>query len=306
MSFEYDMKFNNHFYSPNDQFKAKWSNFENSKINFNLDHFKEELVPFYGTKDFENFTREEKIQMFFEYIKFVSEAFLLFEQLIIVSERSIRKNKNIPFEFKEKLWHIAQEEMYHSIGFKTFLNGSTQLNWKNHKIYYHTKIIRTSLCFIVKNFPTCLFLPGAKLEASSLGYYVELKKLYDSNHHNSWLELNAIHSQDEAHHVPMQFELHNDSILKLGALKTIVGSLLFFIALQLTLFLGIRQVVEYSFPQIKGARRLTPLKKWILTVKMAHWSVRNNESYIAARRMTKRYFQSQKPKFGIFFKYITW
>lgn len=289
------------FVNTQKNFRDKWIEFYTMADNFSDLHFVEELTPLFGTAEFEHLSKSERHRFFLEYIKFVAETLVLFEQILVFGAWNLlKKNKVKNKETSVALNQFAKEELYHSNGFRHFLSSHQCFNWSEQKIFADAKVLRKIVCTIISISPAAIFLPGVKLEAFTLSYYKMIKKHYPDNRNNSWIHINHIHQLDEALHVPLEFDLHNSIIDDAGPIRTIIGELLFIIAMQFTLLLGSYKVVKYSFPHYGF------FKKCLWTIKLAKWAVRTTPAYQEARMITKKQFQIKKPKYGNLLSFVYW
>jgi hypothetical protein len=291
----------NHYIGHQKDFRLKWLEYFSMSENYNSSHFVDELTPLYGTSEYLTLTINEKERFHREYIKLIAEALVFFEQILEYGAwKLIKKNLiNDPL-LKSALNQFAKEELFHSQGFRHFLSIHKDFEWDKNKIYADSKVMRKVICTIINWSPAAVFLPGAKLEAFTLSYYKMIKKHYPNSKDNSWVHLNYIHQLDEAFHLPLEFELHDSMIDKLGPFKTIFGSILFVITMQIALVIGSYKVISYSFPEYSFLKKLS----WM--IKMAKWAVRTTPAYQEARQITKKQFLSKKPKWGKAMSFIYW
>lgn len=282
-------------------FRVKWNNYYLLPSAFGIENYIEQLTPLSNLPEFKSFTELEKQRFFIEYLKLVSESLIFFEQILVLGAWDLlKKNDKLLNETKAALKQFAVEELFHSQAFRHFLHIHPDFNWNQCKIYSDAKIIRKFIVRIIHFAPAAVFIPGAKLEAFTLCYYKMIKNFYPKQQENSWIHLNQLHQIDEAHHVALEFDLHNSIINRAGVMRTILGGALFIAVMQIALFKGAYLVVKRSFPN------RSIIEKLGLTFKMAKWAVRTNVAYSDARIMTKKLFKSKRPKYGIFWKYIYW
>jgi hypothetical protein len=284
-----------------ENFRDKWREFQSSDMKFDSSHFIPELTPLYGSDVYDALSTEEKHRIFFEYLKLVGEALVLFEQILVYGVRALEKDfKNISPEASASLKQFAFEELYHSQGFRHFLHANPVFNWDKNKIYADSRRLKNIIAFIIKKAPACVFLPGAKLEAFTLSYYRMIKKYYPDNRQNSWIHLNHIHQIDEAFHLPLEFDLHDSIFEQAGPVKTFFGTIAFVLIMQIALVIGSYKVVSYAFPEYSVFKKI----RWMM--KMARWAVRTTPAYQEARLMTKTQFEKKKPKWGRILSFIYW
>lgn len=290
-----------HYLNAQKNFRDKWNEYYALPENFKKSHIVPELTPFFGMVEYQTLNELEKERLFLEYLKLVSEALVFFEQLLVLGAWDLLKKKNdVDASTKQALKQFAFEELYHSNGFRHFLHLHKNFNWDQCKIYADSKILRKLITSVVHFSPACVFLPGAKLEAFTLSYYRMIKKYYPDYKSNSWIHLNYIHQVDEAHHLPLEFDLHDAVIEKVGVIKTIVGSVLFVIVMQIALVVGSFKVINFSL------KNKSFFSKINFTLKMARWAVRITPAYNEAREITKKQFKNKKPKFGQWWSFIYW
>ncbi len=290
-----------HYLNTQENFRQKWHEYFECPANFSSDHYVEQLAPLFGTDDFFKLTEAQRNQLNLEYIKLVAEALIFFEQLLVLGAwKIINKRTYLEAHTKRALQHFAYEELYHSHGFRHFLFIHENMHWNKNKIYADSKILRFIISKIVILAPGCVFLPGAKLEAFTLSYHKMIKKYYLNQRSNSWIHLNHIHQLDEAHHVPLEFELHNEIVKNEGVLKTFFGCIFFVLTMQLALGIGAFKVVKYALPEKNLFTRIR------LMMKMARWAVRLTPAYNEAREMTRKQFIAKKPIYGNLFKFVYW
>lgn len=270
-------------------------------MNFDSAHFIPELTPLFGTSEYEMLTPKQRHRLFFEYLKLVGEALVLFEQILVYGVRALEKDfKNISPEASASLKQFAFEELYHSQAFRHFLHSNVVFNWDQKKIYADSRKLKNAIAWIVKKTPACVFLPGAKLEAFTLSYYRMIKKYYPDNRQNSWVHLNHIHQVDEAFHLPLEFDLHDSIFEKAGPVRTFLGTIAFVLIMQVALIIGSYKVIHYAMPEYSTVKKI----RWMM--KMAKWAVRTTPAYQEARQMTKTQFERKKPKWGKIFSFIYW
>jgi hypothetical protein len=294
-------KFYSQYLNNQINFKAKWIEYYSLPPSFNGENFREGLTPLNNDKEFLKLTIEQRKKFFLEYIKFIAEALVFFEQLLVFGSSKILKKKlNISEETNQSLKQFLVEELYHSAGYRHFLHIHSDFDWKNKKIYADARVLRKLITAIVNFSPAAVFLPGAKLEAFTLSYHKMISKHYPNNRENSWSHLNQIHQLDEAYHLPLEFELHNSIIEIEGPVKTIIGGILFVFVMQIALFLGSFRVISFSFEDFSFFKKLN----W--TLKMAKWAVRTMPAYKEARTMTRNMFLTKKPNYGKWMSFIYW
>ncbi len=284
-----------------ENFREKWNSYQLSREIFDRSFYVPEITPLFGTQEFNQLSVDKRHKLFFEYIKLVSEAIVLFEQTLVYGVWSLKKEaKTLNTEAQSSLRQFAIEELYHSRGFKHFLDANPEFMWKEKKIYADSRRLKNIIAFIIKKAPASVFLPGAKLEAFTLSYYRMIKKYYPESKQNSWVTLNHIHQIDEAFHLPLEFDLHDSLIEKSGALKTLIGTIFFVIIMQVALVQGSYKVINNVFPEYNFFKKV----RWMM--RMARWAVRTTPAYQEARYVTKQQFEKKKPKWGRFLSFIYW
>jgi len=284
-----------------ENFRDKWREFMSGPMHFDSVHFIPELTPLFGSAEYNSLSQEERHRLFFEYLKLVGEALVLFEQILVYGVRFLERDfKNISPEASASLKQFAFEELYHSQGFRHFLHSNAVFNWQEKKIYADSRGLKNTIAWIVRKAPACVFLPGAKLEAFTLSYYRMIKKYYPDNRQNSWIHLNHIHQVDESFHLPLEFDLHDSIFEKAGPVKTFLGTIAFVLIMQVALVIGSYKVIHYAFPEYSFLKKI----RWMM--KMAKWAVRTTPAYQEARAMTKSQFEKKKPKWGKILSFIYW
>lgn len=284
-----------------ERFRDKWKIFQGSAMEFDEKHYVPELTPLFGTRDFDRLSLQDRHKLFFEYTKFVAEAFILFEQILLYGVWHLKKiAKKIDPTAYRSLMHFANEELYHTQGFRHFLSSTHVLNWSNLKIYSDAYFLKNAIAFVIRLAPACIFLPGAKLEAFTLSYYRMIKKHYPNQEDNSWAQLNYYHHLDENFHLPLEFDLHDSIIDNAGLIRTLTGSIFFVLIMQVALIQGSYRLVANVFPQYGFIKKIS----WML--KMSIWAVRTTPAYKDARAITKQQFQKKKPKWGKVLAFIYW
>lgn len=281
--------------------QTKWIDFRSKPINFGEKNYVEELTPFYGLPQFQNFSEEEKRILFFEYVKLVGEAQILLEQILIFGFFHYRKKrKAYDDEVNQSMDKLSLEELYHSQAFRDFLSQVPELDWKGKPIYPKGTLLRKSFALLIKWAPLGMTLPGAKIEAFSLAYYKLLKKHYPSDLDNSWIELSYYHHQDEAFHVPLEFDIYNSTIIRSGAFKTLFSTLLFIVLLQWALLSASWRLIRHSFPRKSLGERLNLVRYFV------KWAIRHMPAFEETRNHTRKLFKKKKPLFSNILSFMHW
>ncbi len=285
-----------------ESWKDKWSDFLNSPVNFNDSHFKEELTPFYGTSTFNDFSDQEKLKLFYAYIKLVTEAQIMLEQVLIYGFFYFR-NKRFRHDgvVQDSIEKLQCEELHHSQAFRHFLAESPQLQWPKERIFPFPRFIRSLLAWVMKKAPLGMTLPGAKIEAFSMAYFKLLKKAYpEGEREHSWYHLNHYHHIDESFHVPLEFDLYNDSIWKSGPIRSFLSTLFFIIFLQYALALGSWNLVRIAFNERSPKERIG------LFFGFMRWAIRHMPAFEETRLHTKSLFKKKRPLFGNILSFMHW
>lgn len=281
--------------------QKKWNDFEAKPIKFGRENYVSELTPFYGLPQFEKFSDTEKEKLFFEYVKLVGEAQILLEQILIYGFFHYRKKRQVyDDEVNESMDKLSLEELYHSQAFRDFLAGVPELEWKEKRIYPKGSLLRKAFAFLIKRAPLGMTLPGAKIEAFSLAYYKLLRKHYPHELDNSWIELSYYHHQDEAFHVPLEFDIYNSTIMRSGAIKTLIGTLLFISLLQWALLSASWRLIKHSFPNKSTFERIVLVRYFV------KWAIRHMPAFEETRAHTKKLFKKKKPLFSNILSFMHW
>lgn len=289
------------FLDNQNSWRDKWTHFESGPICFDESSYRDELTPFYGMAAFDSLSDEEKQKLFFGYIKLVAEAQIFLEQILIYGFYYFRNRRMLHRPVVQKsIEKLSCEELYHSQAFRTFLNEVPQLKWPQHKIFPMPRWVRHSLAFVIKRAPLGMTLPGAKIEAFSMAYYKLLRKVYGDDESNSWYLLNKYHHIDESLHVPLEFDLYNESIFKSGPLKTLLSTLFFILFLQYALLLGSWNLILFAFPNRGLSDQLR------LCFHFTKWAIRYMPAFEETRLHTKKLFHQKRPLFGHILSFMHW
>ncbi|OUR93687.1 hypothetical protein A9Q84_19685 [Halobacteriovorax marinus] len=283
------------------KFKSKWQDFETyPKMALDKSDYQDELTPFHGLEIFDTLTKEIKENLFIEYVKFLSEVQIYFEQLVVYAFRSLRERYSLDKTDKDIVNKFIYEEVYHSIAFRNFLSSQKQFDWPREYNVPKVKMLRKFICFCIRKNPLAVTLPGAKLEAFTVEYSKLIKNVYKDNHTNAWSLINHYHHIDEAVHVNVEMYIYKKYIGTKSSLGTLLSTFAFVGFLQVILFFGCKNVVKRSFPKMG----LLETMKW--TLRMGKWAVRDLRPYRQALKVTERNFDKYQPKYKKILKFIYW
>jgi len=280
-------------------FKKKWNDFSlHPQMSLTDDAYRDELTPFYGLDTFNTLSSEVKHKLFYEYLKFLSEVQIYFEQIVVYAFRSLRQRYKLEEKDKVIVNKFIYEEVYHSLAFRDFLSSQKAFDWPTEYNVPKFKKLRSLMCLCIKLNPLAVTLPGAKLEAFTVEYSKLIKKVYKNNHENSWSLINHYHHIDESFHVGVEMHLYKKYIGTKSSILTLVSTLAFVLFLQIILFAGCRNIVKRSFP------KMGRLKTILWTLKMGKWAVRDLPPYRKALTVTEANFKKYQPKYKNILKII--
>jgi hypothetical protein len=198
------------------------------------DRVVDELIPLYGTREFGELSSGEKRRLYFYFIQWVAEFFIVLEGSLLIAFRTLPENA--------KAGRILEEERLHSRAFRRFLKNEKCLGYPGRQVFLHRHpIAQRILTAVFRRFPLSMTIPGAKIEAYSIAYGKLLKQVHGSADADTWTKLNWLHLLDEAHHVPFEFDLYNEEFAKLGLggrLGSVAGIWVFYLFLQWILICG--------------------------------------------------------------------
>lgn len=292
----------NNFLKNREHWKEKWIGLKKSHIyNFSEKDFKDELTPFYDMPLYDSLSQERREKLFFEYIKLIAEAQILLEQILIFGFYHFRnKVKSHERNVQDSIQKLSLEELYHSQAYRDFLSNIPQFNWPEQKVFPKHRPVRKFMAWLIRKAPLGMTLPGAKIEAFSLAYNKMLRNIYGSSSVNSWTVLNQYHQQDEAYHVPLEFDLYNATIQTAGPIKTLLSTLIFVSFLQYKLICGSWVVIARCFEDKNKIKRVR------LTFLLAKWAIRHMPAYKETRIIARKFFRAKNPVFKRFLKFIYW
>lgn len=283
-------------------YRKDWIDFTNSMNKSLTDSdYRDEMVPFHGTKYFKQFTDQEKKKLFYYYIQFNAEVIVLLERLLLISFRSLRADvRNL--HGVEGVEKFMGEELFHSLSFIKFLDIQNNIDYRSQKIVKLPKNILNGLIASLKFAPLGVCFPAVKLEAYSIAYYNYIKKYYIQDE-NEWMRLNHIHAVDEMKHVPIHFEFMRllfNKTKKTGRVRTVYSTLVLFICLQLILIFSAMNMLAFAVPKIGR------LKRFVYTLRMFKWILRELPVYTETRKITKDCFLENRPPMMTFFSFMYW
>jgi len=276
---EKNRSFNSHsphisdqFSKTNPDFKLKWIKLLNlNHFNLNTKDIPTQLIPNF----IHNEAPELKESFFIGMIILVSECQITFEQMVILT----KKLRSLEPSIESGLKKFQDEEFYHSLAYRHYLNNCKRLKWKGNSLLIENKSLSRKLIYLwVKRFPKSLYLVGAKLEIFSLNYSNLMSKTFEKE--NSWRLLNEMHLEDEAYHIPFAMKIHNDFV-KRSPLKLIIQTYIMFILVQLLSLESSHRLIKRIYPK-KGF-----LNQLIITFKLSKWIIRDFGPYKSTRKMFK-------------------
>jgi hypothetical protein len=280
-------------------FKEKWIDYINAPPNFDETNRLDSLTPFYKTPHFQNFSDEKKNILFLNNVRFMAEALIVFEQVLLFGYYT---NRNKPRysneEFSAPFAQFTFEELYHSIAFKHFLASHNVFATFPGPLLTDCHWIKNSFAFIVRNFPGALYICSPRLEALALSYYNEIHHAYKGHEDNSWHKLHQLHRQDELYHIPLNYHFHESFIQEHGIIKTFIGSVLFFLLIQIMLFKVTYGAIAQSFPE----KNIFGKIRW--TFRFIKWSINIAEAHKGARVIMKGYVNKIKPSYSYIFSFL--
>lgn len=281
------------------QFREKWKNYLNQGPDFDLSDRLDVLTPFSGTPDYEKLSEKNKNDLFLNHVRLMAEALIVFEQILLFGYFTNRsKPQYAPDSFSKPFAQFTFEELYHSMAFKHFL--------KSHEVFSHfpgemitnDRWLKNTFAWIVRKFPGALYICSPRLEALSLSYYNEIKQAYPATAKNSWLDLHKLHHQDEIYHIPLNYHFHDAFIKEHGFLKTFMGSILFFMMMQVMLMKVATAAIAQALPE-EGK-----LSRFVWTMKYIKWSMKVAKAHKDARTIMKRNFNKMKPRYSLAFYFL--
>jgi predicted metal-dependent hydrolase len=202
---------------------------------------------------------------------------------------------------------MVYEEYLHLRGFRKFLRSVPEIEWPRHSyILKNGRFFRRILLALVRWQPLAILLPAAKLEIFSLCLSQALLKNrvpQKSKLAVGWARLNRLHSIDEAHHIPFDFDLLLEQHKGLNFWRRAqlhTATLLFILVFQFVLISGFIQIFKRSLPELKGP------KLWIWGPRGVVWGVTQFGPSIQTRRRLRLHFESKKLPYGKLFSFMHW
>lgn len=259
------------------------------------DFIPEALIPLHGTPHFSDIFPREKRALFFGFVQFTAEFFILLESLLLVAMKAIGKH--------DKGKRLAHEELLHSQAFRRFLRQEKSLSSSSGSLMLRRgRWVRKAVLALVRSVPLAMTLPGAKIEAYSVYYGRYLRSHYGSPDANTWMKLNWLHLLDEVHHVPVEFEIHDDVFVRLSWVRkaeSILGIALFYAFLQWILISSCILLGWRSFDSAPLFRRIR------LSLSTLKWVSRSFLPTQQMREAMKSHFRTRKPRGGFWIGYVS-
>lgn len=280
-------------------FRVKWKEYLAEVPDFDLSDRLEILTPFSGTKRYAALSEKQKNDLFLNHIRFMAEALIVFEQILLFGYYTNRKkSRYAPESFSKPFAQFTFEELYHSMAFRHFLTSHTVFAQFPEELITNCHWLKNTFAWIVRRFPGALYICSPRLEALSLAYYFEIKEAYSNSLENSWLKLHKLHHQDEIYHIPLNYHFHDAFIKEHGFLKTFVGSLLFFLMMQVMLMKVTSAAIAQSFPE------KSRISRFIWNMRYIKWAMTVAKAHREARRIMKRNFKNMKPSYSFAFSFL--
>ena len=291
-------QFNNYLKNQS-AFKEKWKDYISQPPNFDEKDRLDCLTPFYNTSDFDKLSEPKKDILFLNNVRFMAEALIVFEQVLLFGYYTNRnKPRYAKDEFSQPFAQFTFEELYHSIAFKHFLSSHKAIDAFPEPLLTDCHWLKNSFAFVVRNFPGSLYICSPRLEALALSYYNEIHQAYKGQKVNSWHRLHQLHYQDELYHIPLNYHFHESFIKEHGVFKTFIGSILFFLLIQIMLFKVTYQATSQSFPEKTTFGKI----RW--TFKFIKWAITIAEAHKGARGIMKTHIKKIKPSYGYIFSFL--
>lgn len=242
-------------------------------------------------------TATEQRRLFYNYHQMHGELLIFFEQCLMASAYFVRDH--LPPANRNDLAHFSQEEFYHTRCFRKYLTADTNFLYPKLKFLLRPHMWTRKLYIqILKLEPWAILIPGAKSEIYFLQYFKFSLKDSDS----FYGKLNQIHSADEVHHIPFDFQLLNNML----ETRSVFGQFQFWLMTTLLIFLN-QFLVLSSF--WKMARATLPERslcgKFLVYAKLCHQQVRG-DTYAHTRRALKAIYLKQDKKVFWLLRYSTW
>lgn len=261
-------------------------------------------TPFFGLPEFDEFTEAQKRGLFMGFVQVNAEVTIHLESLLICAFKEHRLSHEDTPRAEVKM---TFEEFHHSRAFRRFLWYEPDLQWPRRSLLIKRgwlgRRLLLPMAWIARHFPQSIFLVGAKLEAYSVEYAKSLHRSFGSWDANAWTQLNYHHFLDEAQHVHLQLEVHDQYFQPLSWMKKAVSFALvavFFLFMQWVLLSSCHSLLSWLFPDWSFWKKIRR------TLRMGHWIVRCYAPYSQTRRNLDDLFRSKKPWAGPWFRFIYW
>jgi hypothetical protein len=261
-------------------------------------------TPFYGLKEFDSFSEIEKRQLFIGFCQINAEVIIHLESLLILAFRRFRNLGENSTQTEAKM---VFEEFHHSRAYRRYLWYEPEFGWPQKSLLLRkSSASRRALLFmawIITHYPQSVFLIGAKLEAYSVAYAQSLYRSFGSWDANSWTQINYHHLLDEAQHVRLQFQMHDEYFSQLNWFKkgvSVILAAVFFLFMQWVMLYSSYSLLQRTFPHL-GLAKTTHL-----TLRMGQWITRHYQPYIETRNQLTKLFAAKRPWAGPLFRFIYW
>ena len=248
-------------------------------------------------EDNKTLTAVEQQRLFYNYHQMHGELLVFFEQCLMASAYFLRDH--LSPVLKSDLAHFSQEEFYHTRCFRKYMTADKNFLYPKIKFLLQPHNLNRKLYIkILKLEPWAILIPGAKSEIYFLQYFKF--SLKESN--SFYRKINQIHSADEVHHIPFDFQLLNSMLES----RSILGHFKFW-AMTTALILLNQFLVLSSF--WKMVRITLPERsQWsqiVIFCKLSYQQLRG-PMYAQTRKALKVVYLQQSKKVFWFLRYSTW
>lgn len=269
-------------------FKQKWVDFlQRQDLRITSERYYPLLTPLQGSSLFADTTPEERLLAYKKNIEFISTMQIFLEKTLVHAFYFYRrKEEHLDPLIKRSMRLVAREELYHTQAYEHFLAQQ-----ESPTSFMQNRLFRFLSGLSLKINPLAFTLIGAKFEAFSMTHMDDLKSS-NMDPQDPWFVLNQMHMEDEAYHVPLQFDIYNASVRQYGFLRTFIAMAIMFVLFQFVLISGMRKVVNVAYANRSFWRR-----NFILLPATIRWSSRKMQALRKARVMMKRYMKIKKPRY---------
>lgn len=291
-----DQKLINRYLTRESSFKHKWLTYlERKDLKLPAGVYHDKLTPLYGLAAFRDMTESEKVRAYSGYVQFMAEIQLFLEKVLVYAFYIFRKKESsVEPSIRRSMHLLAKEELYHTTAYMHFLRmQNPEQLWFIDRVRY-----RKAAAWCLRRNPLAITLIGAKFESFSTTYLADLGMAI-KDHNHPWYQLNKIHMEDEAFHVPLQFDIYEASVSNYGFLRTVLSIAFLFAIFQAVLISGMYRMVNFSFH-----KRNWFFRTFYLFPLVVIWSSRKNEAYQKSREIVKHHFRKKDPKYRRAMKFL--